>query len=141
MDKHVLAAALRLNEPVAFGRVEPLHCSGRHRRLLAPCLVNSRRESRHRVRVLGYDLGEQPKWEPGKTEPKPWLPSLYDWGLHVNYLCGILFALEDRLVTGDQRRRALRQSLDHAPNGGAVERTDVEIELFRLHEVVGVLER
>jgi hypothetical protein len=29
-------------------------------------------------------LEERPKWEPGKTEPKPWLPSLYDWGVHVN---------------------------------------------------------
>jgi hypothetical protein len=33
MDENVLAAALRLNEPITFGRVEPLHDSGRHRSL------------------------------------------------------------------------------------------------------------
>jgi hypothetical protein len=33
MDENVLAAALRLNEPVTFGRVEPLHDTGRHRSL------------------------------------------------------------------------------------------------------------
>jgi hypothetical protein len=31
MDENVLAAALRLNEPITFGRVEPLHDAGRHR--------------------------------------------------------------------------------------------------------------
>src|SRR5829696_1969515 len=30
MNENVLAAALRLNEPVAFGRVEPLHSALRH---------------------------------------------------------------------------------------------------------------
>src|SRR3954466_1336125 len=30
MNEHVLPAIRRLNEAVAFGRVEPLHCSGRH---------------------------------------------------------------------------------------------------------------
>src|SRR5208282_2770499 len=30
MDENVLAAALRLNEPITFGRVEPLHDTGRH---------------------------------------------------------------------------------------------------------------
>src|ERR1700722_20334153 len=30
MDEHILPAALRLDEPVALGRIEPLHCSGRH---------------------------------------------------------------------------------------------------------------
>src|ERR1700692_3544791 len=33
MDENVLAAALRLNEPITFGRVEPLHDTGRHRTL------------------------------------------------------------------------------------------------------------
>ena len=33
MYEHILSAALRLDESVAFGRVEPLHCSGRHRGL------------------------------------------------------------------------------------------------------------
>src|SRR5262245_21471222 len=35
VNKHVLAAALRLNESIALGRVEPLHSSGSHRCLLA----------------------------------------------------------------------------------------------------------
>ena len=35
MDKHVLPATLRLDEPVAFGRIKPLHCSGRHNDLQA----------------------------------------------------------------------------------------------------------
>jgi hypothetical protein len=30
MDKHVFAAAVRLNETVPLGRVEPLHCTRRH---------------------------------------------------------------------------------------------------------------
>src|SRR5215831_11424308 len=34
MDEHVLAAALGLNEPIAFGRIEPLHSAFRHSRLL-----------------------------------------------------------------------------------------------------------
>jgi hypothetical protein len=33
MDENVLAAALRLNEPITFGRVEPLHDTSRHRSL------------------------------------------------------------------------------------------------------------
>ena len=33
MDENVLAATLRLNEPITFGRVEPLHDTGRHRML------------------------------------------------------------------------------------------------------------
>jgi hypothetical protein len=33
MDENVLAAALRLNEPITFGRIEPLHDTGRHRSL------------------------------------------------------------------------------------------------------------
>jgi hypothetical protein len=33
MDENVLAAALRLNEPITFGRIEPLHDTGRHRTL------------------------------------------------------------------------------------------------------------
>src|SRR4029450_4498022 len=32
MDEHVLTSTLRLNEAVAFGRVEPLDCSSRHPR-------------------------------------------------------------------------------------------------------------
>jgi hypothetical protein len=35
VDEHVLAAALRLNESVPFGRIEPLHRSFSHLRLLA----------------------------------------------------------------------------------------------------------
>src|SRR5207249_8451209 len=35
VNEHVLPAALRLNESVPFGRVEPLHGSSSHRRLLA----------------------------------------------------------------------------------------------------------
>jgi hypothetical protein len=30
MDENVLAAALRLNEPITFGRIELLHDTGRH---------------------------------------------------------------------------------------------------------------
>jgi hypothetical protein len=30
MNKHVLPAALRLDEPISLGRIEPLHRSGRH---------------------------------------------------------------------------------------------------------------
>jgi hypothetical protein len=30
MDKHVLAAAVRLNETKTLRRIEPLHCPGRH---------------------------------------------------------------------------------------------------------------
>src|ERR1700676_1571589 len=30
MDKHILAAAFRLNKPVAFLRIEPLHRAARH---------------------------------------------------------------------------------------------------------------
>src|SRR5262245_55101061 len=52
MDKNVLAAALRLNETVAFCGVKPLDSSGRHRRLLDVLLVDSRRESQHQARVL-----------------------------------------------------------------------------------------
>jgi hypothetical protein len=37
MDENVLAAALRLNETITFGRVEPLHDTGCHR-LLPPIL-------------------------------------------------------------------------------------------------------
>jgi hypothetical protein len=33
MGENVLAAALRLNETITFGRVEPLHDTGRHRTL------------------------------------------------------------------------------------------------------------
>jgi hypothetical protein len=33
MDENVVAAALRLNEPITFDRVEPLHDTGRHRTL------------------------------------------------------------------------------------------------------------
>src|SRR5580700_7412338 len=33
MDENVLSAALGLNEPITFGRVEPLHDTGRHRTL------------------------------------------------------------------------------------------------------------
>ncbi|MDR3423030.1 MAG: hypothetical protein P4L80_17605, partial [Xanthobacteraceae bacterium] len=38
MDENVLATALRLNEPIAFGRVEPLHSAGSHFLSLS-CLV------------------------------------------------------------------------------------------------------
>jgi hypothetical protein len=30
MDKHVFAAAVRLNETITLRRIEPLHCPGRH---------------------------------------------------------------------------------------------------------------
>ena len=35
MNEHILPAALRLNESIPFGRVEPLHSSSSHYRLLA----------------------------------------------------------------------------------------------------------
>jgi len=35
VNEHILPAALRLNESVPFGRVEPLHGSSSHHRLLA----------------------------------------------------------------------------------------------------------
>src|SRR3954454_9865134 len=35
VNEHILAAALRLNKPVAFGWIEPLHGSCSHCRLLA----------------------------------------------------------------------------------------------------------
>src|SRR5712691_11053181 len=35
VHEYVLAAALRLNEAITLGRVEPLHGTGSHRRLLA----------------------------------------------------------------------------------------------------------
>src|SRR6266446_1716736 len=59
VDEHVLAAALRLNESVALGRVEPLHGSGSHLGLLALCAsMNRSRLDRamRQVRVLGDDL-------------------------------------------------------------------------------------
>src|SRR5262245_45919918 len=40
VNEHVLAATLRLNESVALGRVEPLHCSLRHLAVLACCFRN-----------------------------------------------------------------------------------------------------
>jgi len=33
VNEHILPAALRLDEPIAFGRIEPLHRSGRHNHL------------------------------------------------------------------------------------------------------------
>src|SRR6266496_3834990 len=59
VDEHILAAALRLNESVALGRVEPLHSSCGHLRLLALCAHVSRSRVYHamqQIRVLGNDL-------------------------------------------------------------------------------------
>src|SRR5438045_8721060 len=59
VDEHVLAAALRLNESVTLGRVEPLYGPGSHHRLLALCTVVNRscaKRAMQQVRVLEDDL-------------------------------------------------------------------------------------
>src|SRR6266478_1589753 len=42
VDEHVLAAALRLNETISLGRIEPFHGPCSHRRLLALCSCGDR---------------------------------------------------------------------------------------------------
>src|SRR4249920_458707 len=58
VDEHVLATALRLNETIPLGRIEPFHRTCSHRRLRAVAHVVVARASRdaQMVRVLGNDL-------------------------------------------------------------------------------------
>src|SRR5690242_11103741 len=56
VNEHILAAALRLNESVAFGWVEPLHGSSSHHRLLASVLAKLRAPAMWRLQRHGNDL-------------------------------------------------------------------------------------
>src|SRR5262249_34751603 len=59
VDEYVLAAALRLNKSVAFGRIKPFHSSCCHVHLLGIVLkVEESRDHRaiRSIRVLGNDL-------------------------------------------------------------------------------------
>src|SRR5262249_52294450 len=100
MNKHVLAAALGLNESIALSRVEPFHGSCGHRRLLAFCARSVYAHiARHRRSEFWKMTWELP--EPGAEQgrPKTWYFSLYDRDGHGS----MIFQTEH--VAGDRNSK------------------------------------